>query len=457
MVKVEENGDAIGGDLEPEQFRKLFIGGLTSSTTDETLKDFYSQWGQLLDCIVMRDPTTKRSRGFGFVTFTKQSEVNAAMANRPHVIDGKTVDPKRAVPRELSQRSEANISSKRLYVSGVREDHTEQMFSDYFSNYGNVIKCDIIADKPCRLVCRDMDSPGKVGEFLNWFGKPDEWLKSQARNLTECDIIADKPCRLVCRDMDSPGKVGEFLNWFGKPDEWLKSQARNLTECDIIADKPCRLVCRDMDSPGKVGEFLNWFGKPDEWLKSQARNLTECDIIADKSTGKRRGFAFVTFDDYDSVDRCVLMKSHTINNARCDVKKALSKEEMARAQQQERERMDRGMRSREFGMGGRYGEWGGPGGGRGGYGGQSWGPGGPGGQGGYGGGQGGGQWGFPGGSRAPYYGGGGWGGGNGDGWGAQGAGGGWGQGSQGGWNQGAQGSHSWASNGGQGGWGGRVY
>ncbi|VDM37656.1 unnamed protein product [Toxocara canis] len=195
LPSVRSHSDAIGGDLEPEQFRKLFIGGLTSSTTDETLKDFYSQWGQLLDCIVMRDPTTKRSRGFGFVTFTKQSEVNAAMANRPHVIDGKTVDPKRAVPRELSQRSEANISSKRLYVSGVREDHTEQMFSDYFSNYGNVIKC---------------------------------------------------------------------------------------------------------------------------------------DIIADKSTGKRRGFAFVTFDDYDSVDRCVLMKSHTINNARCDVKKALSKEEMAR-------------------------------------------------------------------------------------------------------------------------------
>lgn len=62
--------------MEPEQYRKMFIGGLTSSTTDETLKEYYSKWGTLVDCVVMRDPATKRSRGFGFVSFSKQSEVS---------------------------------------------------------------------------------------------------------------------------------------------------------------------------------------------------------------------------------------------------------------------------------------------------------------------------------------------------------------------------------------------
>jgi len=34
-------------------------------------------------------------------------------------------------------------------------------------------------------------------------------------------------------------------------------------------------------------------------------NVTDVDIIADKATGKKRGFAFVSFDDYDPVDKCV--------------------------------------------------------------------------------------------------------------------------------------------------------
>jgi len=45
------------------------------NTTDENLHNFYSQWGELVDCIVMRDPASKRSRGFGFVSYSCQSEV----------------------------------------------------------------------------------------------------------------------------------------------------------------------------------------------------------------------------------------------------------------------------------------------------------------------------------------------------------------------------------------------
>lgn len=58
--------------------------------------------------------------------------------------------------------------------------------------------------------------------------------------------------------------------------------------------------------------------------------MLQVEIIADKNTGKPRGFAFISFDDYDPVDKCVLQKSHQVHNYRCDVKKALSKEEMAK-------------------------------------------------------------------------------------------------------------------------------
>ncbi|CCD71137.1 Heterogeneous nuclear ribonucleoprotein A1 [Caenorhabditis elegans] len=321
MTDVEIKAENGSGDasLEPENLRKIFVGGLTSNTTDDLMREFYSQFGEITDIIVMRDPTTKRSRGFGFVTFSGKTEVDAAMKQRPHIIDGKTVDPKRAVPRDDKNRSESNVSTKRLYVSGVREDHTEDMLTEYFTKYGTV---------------------------------------------------------------------------------------------------------------------------------------TKSEIILDKATQKPRGFGFVTFDDHDSVDQCVLQKSHMVNGHRCDVRKGLSKDEMSKAQMN-RDRETRGGRSRDGqrggynGGGGGGGGWGGPAqrGGPGAYGG----PGG-GGQGGYGGGNYGGGWGQQGGGGQ-----GGWGGPQqqqgGGGWGQQGGGGqgGWGgpqQQQQGGWGGPQQG-------GGGGGWGGQ--
>lgn len=50
----------------------------------------------------MREPQAKRSRGFGFVTYSNVLEVDAAMAARPHKVDGRVVEPKRAVSREAS-------------------------------------------------------------------------------------------------------------------------------------------------------------------------------------------------------------------------------------------------------------------------------------------------------------------------------------------------------------------
>lgn len=42
-----------------------------------------------------------RSRGFGFITYSQSGMVDQAMANRPHKIDGREVETKRAVPRDV--------------------------------------------------------------------------------------------------------------------------------------------------------------------------------------------------------------------------------------------------------------------------------------------------------------------------------------------------------------------
>lgn len=110
---------------EPEQLRKLFIGGLSFETTDESLRSHFEQWGTLTDCVLMRDPNTKHSRGFGLVTYATVEEVDAAMNARPHKVDGRVVEPKRAVSGEDSQRPGAHLTVKKIFVGGIKEDTEE--------------------------------------------------------------------------------------------------------------------------------------------------------------------------------------------------------------------------------------------------------------------------------------------------------------------------------------------
>lgn len=56
----------------------------------ESLKDYFSQFGEVQECTVMRDSATGRSRGFGFLTFRDPKTVNTVMV-KEHYLDGKIV------------------------------------------------------------------------------------------------------------------------------------------------------------------------------------------------------------------------------------------------------------------------------------------------------------------------------------------------------------------------------
>jgi len=214
----------MGDRREHKSLRKVFVGGLNYNTTDETLKSYFEQFGELVDSIVMKFPDNGRSRGFGFVEYASLEEVDKCQAARPHKLDDKTVETKRATPRDEASAgtSSHGQSVQKLFVGGIKEEIEEDDMREFFSEFGTIT--------------------------------------------------------------------------------------------DIVRMK-------------------------------------------DKETGRKKGFGFVEFDDYDPVDKLVLTAPHQIKGFKIDVKKALPK-----------------------------GESGGRGGGRGGYGGQQGGYGGGGGYGGQGGG-----------------------------------------------------------------------
>jgi len=77
---------------------------------------------------------------------------------------------------------------------------------------------------------------------------------------------------------------------------------------------------------------------------SQYGTVEQVEVIVDKNTGNKRGFAFVSFEDYDPVDKIVLIKHHMIKDFCCDVKKAMTKEEMRRVRGGGDFKMGRGAR-----------------------------------------------------------------------------------------------------------------
>jgi RNA recognition motif-containing protein len=71
---------------------KLFVGGLSWGTTDETLRLKFEEFGPVEEAIVIRDRDTGRSRGFAFVTFSSEDDAKKAVdAMNDQELEGRTI------------------------------------------------------------------------------------------------------------------------------------------------------------------------------------------------------------------------------------------------------------------------------------------------------------------------------------------------------------------------------
>src|SRR3990167_2394769 len=80
---------------------KLFVGGLSFDTTDQSLSDAFAQAGTVVSAKVIIDRMTGRSKGFGFVEMGSQEEANKAIEmwnGKP--LDGRPVVVNEARPME---------------------------------------------------------------------------------------------------------------------------------------------------------------------------------------------------------------------------------------------------------------------------------------------------------------------------------------------------------------------
>ncbi|XP_062178902.1 heterogeneous nuclear ribonucleoprotein 1-like isoform X2 [Phragmites australis] len=112
----------------------------------ETFTKHFQKYGAITDSVIMKDKHTRMPRGFGFVTFSDPSVIDRVLEDE-HVIDGRTVEVKRTVPREeMSSKDSHGPKTRKIFVGGIPPSLTEDKLKEHFSSYGKVAEHQIMLD-----------------------------------------------------------------------------------------------------------------------------------------------------------------------------------------------------------------------------------------------------------------------------------------------------------------------
>ncbi|KMT19069.1 hypothetical protein BVRB_1g014680 [Beta vulgaris subsp. vulgaris] len=165
---------------------KLFVGGISRDTTDVTLRDHFTKYGDVSSSIIAKDRLSGGPRGFGFVTFSDASSVDQALRDH-HVIAGRAVEVKKAIPRNEQQTNTSQqqqqqqqqqpqqrqqsqhlhtskgslrningsyggsnndqyLRAKKIFVGGLSANLTEEEFKNYFEKFGRITDVVVMHD-----------------------------------------------------------------------------------------------------------------------------------------------------------------------------------------------------------------------------------------------------------------------------------------------------------------------
>ena len=150
---------------------KIFVGGLNHLTSANSLKVYFSRYGEVVATNIVFDRMTQKSRGFGFVQFTTVDTVRQVMPME-HTIDGKRVELKPAqkgvgssgnnnnynrkvahsVPEynpvfQKKVEEERSKNARKVFVGGLKLSTTTEGIIAYFERFGAVDECTITKNR----------------------------------------------------------------------------------------------------------------------------------------------------------------------------------------------------------------------------------------------------------------------------------------------------------------------
>jgi RNA recognition motif-containing protein len=103
--------------------KKLYVGGLPYSTTDDSLKEMFAQAGKVDSAVIIMDKMSGRSKGFGFVEMSTEEEAQKGIDLwNGKEVDGRTLTVAEARPMEERPRRDFNRGGGRGGFGGGRRN-----------------------------------------------------------------------------------------------------------------------------------------------------------------------------------------------------------------------------------------------------------------------------------------------------------------------------------------------
>lgn len=116
LALVPSTGNATTGVQQKDTtWTKLFVGGLPYHTTDKSLREHFSVYGDIEEAVVITDRTTNKSRGYGFVIMGDRMSAERACKEPNPIIDGRKANVNLAI---LGAKPRGNITPVSMELSG---------------------------------------------------------------------------------------------------------------------------------------------------------------------------------------------------------------------------------------------------------------------------------------------------------------------------------------------------
>uniref|UniRef100_A0A8C7BWG1 RRM domain-containing protein n=1 Tax=Neovison vison TaxID=452646 RepID=A0A8C7BWG1_NEOVI len=126
----EHKLDALKGKERP---KKVFVGGLSPDTSEERIKEYFGDFGEIEYIELPMDTKTNERRGFCFITYTDKEPVKKLLESRYHQIGSGKYEIKVAQPKEVYRQQD-------YYDQGYGNYNSGQGYADYSGQQSTYIK-----------------------------------------------------------------------------------------------------------------------------------------------------------------------------------------------------------------------------------------------------------------------------------------------------------------------------